>query len=251
MSASQESSTYDLSLLEASFEKWETSSSLRAYYRNLYANLLSHRTAGVTLEIGSGCGFVKNIDSSVITTDLVKTQFVEEQASAYSIEALPLSFQNIIAVDVLHHLAEPTKFFESASKSLEKGSRILLSEPAATPFGKFFYNQFHHEPCAPELIIEPFHFKADESGLFANMGMGIALFHERTGLLKKKLTTLGLKIRKIAYRDFMAYPLTGGFSKPALLPSKAIAALLIIESKLPQFLLRNLGLRMTIILEKT
>ena len=247
----KESSTYDLSLLESSMRKWETSPSLQTYYRDLYIDALSRRADGPSIEIGSGCGFIKQIDPEVITTDLVKTKFVDEQASAYSIEEIRTPFRNLIAIDVLHHLTEPFRFLESASKSINEGSRIILCEPAATVFGQFFYNKFHHEPCSPDEITAPFQFKEDASGLFANMGMGVALFRNRYQSTEKLLSPIDLQVKSIHYRDFLAYPLTGGFSKPAFMPSRAIGAILAFEKALPQFLLELIGLRMTIVLEKT
>ena len=247
----KDSCTYDLSLLESSLRKWESSPPLQSYYRDLYIDILSRRANGPSIEIGSGCGFIKHIDPEVITTDIVKTNFVDEQASAYSIESIQSSFRNIIAVDVLHHLTEPLRFLESASKSIDEDSRIILCEPAATVFGRFFYNRFHHEPCDPKTITAPFQFKEDASGFFANMGMGIALFRNEFPSIDKLLSQINLQVRSIHYRDFLAYPLTGGFSKPAFMPSKAIKAILGIEKALPQFLLKLIGLRMTIVLVKT
>ncbi|MGB0745123.1 MAG: hypothetical protein ACPGSB_11425, partial [Opitutales bacterium] len=52
------------------------------------------------------------------------------------------------------------------------------------------------------------------------------------------------------YRDLFAYPLTGGYSKPAMAPGAVIRTLLRLEAQLPHWLLRWVGLRMIIVLTK-
>ncbi|MFP4204011.1 MAG: hypothetical protein ACLFS4_06725 [Opitutales bacterium] len=59
-----------------------------------------------------------------------------------------------------------------------------------------------------------------------------------------------LRLQELSYRDLMAYPLTGGYSKPQMCPAGLVRCLLPVEARLPQFLLRRLGLRMRIVLEK-
>ena len=52
------------------------------------------------------------------------------------------------------------------------------------------------------------------------------------------------------YRDVLAYPATGGFSRRSLLPAGLVRALLAAEGALPQPVLRRLGLRMLVVIEK-
>ena len=117
--------------------------------------------------------------------------------------------------------------------------------------GLLFYRLFHHEPMRLEEIVPPFSFPAGsvETG-FANMAMGSAIFVRYRANAEETLRSTGLTIAAIRYRDILAYPATGGYSRSALLPSLIIRLLLGLESILPQGLLRYLGLRMIIVLER-
>lgn len=127
---------YDLSLLERSQSKWDASEGLRAVYESIFAQMLALRAPGPTLEVGSGCGFIKRIDPSVVTSDIDRTPYVEAAVSAYAIPDREPSWANVLALDVLHHLADPNRFFRSAGAALAPGGRIVLCEPAATQFGR-------------------------------------------------------------------------------------------------------------------
>jgi len=207
---------------------------------------------GPTLEIGSGIGVSRDYIKEVVTSDVVQTPYVDRQMSAYSITPPDSgSWANIFAIDVLHHLMTPLRFLESAAHALTAGGRLILVEPAATMGGRLFYRLFHPEPVEPDKIHPPFVF--DPNGLdgeFANMGMGVALFRDHQEELRSLLAQMGLTVESVRYRDLLAYPATGGYSKPQMLPCGCIRALLSLEKRLPQFLLRGFGLRMRIVLRK-
>ncbi len=241
--------TYDLSLLDQSLAKWRSSPALRAVYADIYHEMGLALAPGSILEIGSGIGVARDYFPGLVTSDVVATPFVDRAVSAYEIPAQ--GWGNIIAMDVLHHLPEPLRFFESAARALAPGGRIILAEPAGTAWGRIFYRWFHHEPCRPEEIRPPYQFVAAADGEFANMGMGQALFGRGVpDLVAASLEKSGLKIVGVRYRDLLAYPATGGFSHSALLPAAGLRALLALERLLPQALLRFLALRMIVVLEK-
>lgn len=242
--------TYDLGLLEGSRTKWEQSSGLRLVYRSIFADLMQYAGPGAVLDIGAGVGFLKIDHPNVTTSDVVKTPFVDCAVSAYEIEASGRNWDAIVAMDVLHHLREPLTFLESASRSLKPGGRVVLIEPAATPFGRWFYRRFHHEPCLPGQLASPYRFEADdEEGNFANMGMGWALFQRDRDTMEEQLEGMGLALLSVRYRDVIAYPATGGLSHRQYLPTWALKGLLGVERVLPQWLMRRMGLRMLIVLE--
>ncbi|MDQ8203456.1 hypothetical protein [Pelagicoccus sp. SDUM812003] len=243
--------TYDLSLLESSQDKWKRSPALRIVYQHIFRELLSHRAKGRTLEIGSGCGFVKSVDPDITTSDVAPTPFSDLVVSAYDIPRSDPDWSNIVAFDVFHHLTEPMRFLRSACEGLRRGGRILLCEPAATGFGKGFYKAFHSEPCEPKSIRAPYVFEQQSgSALFANMGMGWALFERDRQKIARELRDMGLILKTVRYRDLLAYPSTGGLSGRAFLPAFLLRPLLCIEKSIPQRVLRHLALRMIITIEK-
>lgn len=244
--------TYDLDLLSDSQAAWDRSEGLRFVYERIYRGIRAHCTDGATLEIGSGIGVGKAFFENLVTSDVVKTPYVDRAISAYEIEPdAGGAWANIFAIDVLHHLTQPLRFFKSAAAVLKPGGRIILVEPAATFGGRIFYSLFHHEPIQPQLIVPSFKFDVNGAGgEFANMGMGVGLFRDHRQMLDEHLAMMGLRCIEVKFRDVFAYPLTGGYSKPQLLPTIALRGLLELEKYLPQFVYRWFGLRMMITLEK-
>lgn len=241
--------TYDLGLLAQSMSKWRESAALRTVYQDIFRAMAARCAPGRTLELGAGIGVAKESIPDLVTSDLVKTDYVDRAASAYAIPAE--DWANLVAMDTLHHLQRPFDFFASAAAALQPAGRIVLMEPAATPLGLWFYRTLHHEPCRPRLIVPPFEFAADEQGEFANMGMGVGLFEHHRAETEQRLRAIGLRVREVSYRDGLAYPATGGFSQRALLPAPVLRALLAAEQALPRFVMRWVGLRMLIVIEKT
>ena len=240
--------TYDLNLLRQSREKWRHSAALRAVYENIFQDMAARRVEGPSLELGSGIGVAAETIPDLVTSDVVKTEYVEQAVSAYEIP--PENWANLIAMDTLHHLQRPMEFFASAAKALRPRGRIILMEPAGTWWGRIFYRLFHHEPCIPAEIMPPFDFPADDSGEFANMGMGQGLLTRERREFEARLAAMGLKVVAVDYRDFLAYPATGGFSNRAILPAGCLKILMTIEQIVPQVLMRIFALRMVIVLER-
>lgn len=244
--------TYDLSLLEGSRRAWERSAGLRAFYSELYQSIRSAAVPGACLEIGAGIGVARDFFPEAVRSDLVKTEYVDCAMSAYDIRPGDCGdWANVFAVDVLHHLRSPFHFFASAAEQLAPGGRIILIEPAATCWGRVFYRCCHHEPIRPDEVKPPFEFEPNgDDGEFANMGMGVGLFERQRAVTDRRLAELGLRCHSLHYRDVLAYPLTGGYSKPQCLPTACLRQLLQVERHLPQWLLRRGGLRMRVVLEK-
>ena len=125
------------------------SAAVRLFYGDIFHEIMEAARPGPTLELGSGIGVIKEFYPEVVTSDIAVTPFVDLPVSCYEIAALARRWRNLVAVDVLHHLRYPFEFFASAAGVLERGGRIILTEPAAIPWGRLFYTLFHHEPIAP------------------------------------------------------------------------------------------------------
>ena len=222
-------------------------------YAALYREVNTHCVGDAVLELGSGIGVSREFLPKVVTTDIVKTEYVDRAMSAYDIErpAEQPKWSSIFAIDLLHHLREPMRFFESASKQLATGGRIVLIEPAATFGGNLFYKCFHHEPIRIRRVQPPFVFEANgRDGEFANMAMAEGMIKRHSGEFIRALEQYDLSLKLVQYRDVFAYPLSGGYSKPQFLPTGCLKAFLLFESLLPQFVLRRVGLRILVVLEK-
>ena len=245
--------TYDLNLLDHSLRKWDNSPGLRFVYESIYRRVASAMPNGPILELGSGIGKARYFIPNLITSDIRKTPYVDRAEDCYSISLYPDKggWAGLFALDVLHHLRFPMRFFERAGKVLRPGGKLILEEPAATAGGRLFYKLFHPEPMVVAAIQPPFIFEeSGESEDFANMGMGVGLFIRHREMIEGPLESFGLSLIQVSFSDFLAYPLTGGYSKPQMFPTSGLKALLALEGALPQWVHRTVGLRMQIVIEK-
>lgn len=245
--------TYDLDLLKQSRTAWDRSKGLQYFYGDLYGEVAQRTGTGSILEIGAGIGVGKNFLKDLVTSDVVQTPYVDRAMSAYQI-APPeddSEWGTIFAIDVLHHLKYPLRFFASAAEVLKDSGQLILIEPSATFGGCLFYRLFHHEPIRPKEILPPFEFEANgANGSFANMGMAEGLFGRYRSEIDQRLREIGLRCRKLTFRDTFSYPLTGGYSRPQIAPTSLLRKLVQLERLLPQWFFRSFGLRVVIVIEK-
>lgn len=239
--------TYPLDLLAGSRSKWSQSTGLRTVYASIYRRMGQAAVGTRWLELGSGIGVAREFLPGVVTSDVVQTEYVDCAVDAYAIPCE--AWTTIFALDVFHHLRQPQAFLAAAAAALDPGGRLILAEPAATPFGRLFYRLCHHEPMRPKLVQPPYDFPLEADGSFANMAMASVLLAGKPGPVE---AVCGPEWKRIAvdYHDWLAYPLTGGFSQPQLLPTFCLKALLALEQCWPQWLMRWLGLRVTVVLER-
>ncbi|MGB0744398.1 MAG: methyltransferase domain-containing protein, partial [Opitutales bacterium] len=192
--------TYDLSLLEKSMSAWKKSPGLRDYYASLYRDMADEGIGARPLEIGSGIAASREFLPRLTTSDIVKTPYVDRAVSAYDIP-LPEAgnvWTSILALDVFHHMREPLRFIESASRALEPGGKIILMEPCASVFGRCFYSLFHVEPMERKSIEPPCSFEPNgPDSSYANMAIAYELVNRHREWFNLQLSQYGLKLSKV------------------------------------------------------
>jgi SAM-dependent methyltransferase len=197
---------------------------LRRLYRSYYAEFLragGSSLSGVRLEIGSGGGFLKDLDPRVVTVDIRPGAEVDAVASALELPIAPGSVGAIYALNVLHHLPDLERFFREAVRVLAPGGRAVLIEPYVSPFSRLVYGHLHHEPFDPESrgwTLEP------EGPMTAANGAlpWIALVRDRD---RFDATFPELEVVRITPHTVLSYLVSGGVSMRSLLPGAAFAPL--------------------------
>jgi SAM-dependent methyltransferase len=220
---------------------------LRKLYEDFYhffKKTCSRVPPGLCIELGSGGGILKEIVPQIYTSDILQIPQID---LCFSATALPFQAESLSALflfNVLHHIKDPSLFFHEAQKCLALHGKIVMIEPANTPFAWFIYNYFHHEPFNPKggWIIE-------EGGPLsgANGALPWILFQRDRKKFQKEFPLL--KIEPLQYHTPLRYLLSGGFSLPQLFPSSLYPAIHAFEvgiSPLNKFI----GLFMTIELTK-
>lgn len=227
---------------------WQEKKILRETYRQWFERIEKDLAPGQTLEVGSGIGSFKEFKPEIISSDLSKHDWLDMSLDAHAIPFGDSSLSNIVMIDVLHHLADPLKFFREAERVLKEGGRVLMIEPYPSPFSYLIYRYFH---------AEPFLFKVDYFREFqeiskdpweANQAIPYLLFFKYRKRFEQAMNHK-FNIIKRDRISFTLYPASGGFERKALAGNLFIPVLRLFEYILRPFA-RLLAFRCYVVLEK-
>jgi SAM-dependent methyltransferase len=172
---------------------------------------------GPTVELGSGIGKLKDFKPDAITTDVEATPWADVVVDAEALPYADAEVANLVLLDVFHHLADPARFLDEARRVLSLGGRVVIVDPYCSPFSTPIYKRFHHERT--DLSAQAF--GRDEltsaAPLESNQARAtLAFYRDREGYRRRWPTLPIVSDRRFS---FLVYPLTGGFTRPPLLPT--------------------------------
>lgn len=231
---------------------WEKKPVLRRIYESYHQRIIAACNSGLSLEIGAGSGHFKDYkNQNIISIDLLSVAWLDTVADAQKLPFKANSFDNIILLDVLHHIEQPKLFFDEAQRILKTHGRIIMIEPGITPVSWFFYHYFHQEPVLmsadPLAEIIP---NKNRDAYDSNQAIPTLLFSPKKRLRNFSEAFPKLKIRNNHWLDLFVYPMTGGFKRWQLLPAKFVKPLLKLESWLLPLLGPSMAFRLFLVLEK-
>ncbi|MEB3189646.1 MAG: class I SAM-dependent methyltransferase [Snowella sp.] len=227
---------------------WEKKPILRTLYNYWYTKMAAQLAHGDTLELGGGSGNFKEFAPNVISSDVVPLPWIDIVADAQNLPFKEQSFDNIVMFDVLHHIENVSLFFDEALRVLRPGGRIIMMEPYISFASWPVYHFLHPEPVNfqqnPLAYIEP---SPNRKPFDSNQAFATILFEKKFKLFKRKYP----QFDKIYHcrMAFFAYPLSGGFDKPSLVPMALLKPVLALENAL-SFMSRFLAFRILVVLEK-
>jgi len=216
---------------------WRNKKILQKIYFEWYKKIVKDMKEGKTLEIGSGSGNFKEFKKDIITSDICKKPWIDKCFDAHNIPFKNQSLDNIVMIDVLHHLQSPMKFLKEAERVLVKGGKIIMVEPYPSFFSLQIYRKFHPEP-----------FIMNENSEVPNQAFPYLIFYKNLGKFNKILGSKFIILKKEEF-SFLLYPLSGGFEHRQLFPDKLFKFLQIFEIILKPFR-KLLAFRCYIVLEK-
>jgi len=189
---------------------------LRQIYLTWYRLLLGHLpdVPGAVLEVGAGGGFLKDLQQDVITAETFLTPGVDLVCNAMALPFKTDSLGAILMVDVLHHIPDVALFFGEAARCVKSGGRCLFVEPWNTAWGRWVYQNLHHEPFNPDGG-----WSVPSGGPLsaANGALPWILFERDRELFRQRWPEWAI-VRVIPMMP-LAYLLAGGVSLRALMPA--------------------------------
>ena len=228
---------------------WREKPSLRMIYASYFEMMFHHCISGNTLEIGAGSGGLRSSGYKVVSTDIEKGPTVDIVSDAQSLPFADQSFDNIVAIDVFHHLERPVRFLREAQRVLSPKGRLVMLEPGITPVSNWFYRRFHPEPVdmSQDILMDgPIDNSRDPFD--SNQAMGTLL---ATRFCEKlPIVVPGLRVRKSQWIGSLACPLSGGFQQWCLVPQWVTRPILAMESFVDLMFGRWLAFRILIVLDK-
>lgn len=237
-------------ILKKHRERWDHKKILRDIYTDWYQTIIENITKdGRTLEIGSGGGNLKKYCSGLITSDCVYCEWLDVILDAHKLPYSDNSLDNIIIIDVLHHLECPYLFLQEVQRVLKNKGRLIMLEPYISPFSYLIYNYFHQEGM--DFGFDAFdrggdierHYKKPFDG---NNAIPKIIFFKELKKFNNEFPSFQIVKQKLI--SFIFYPLSGGYEHKCLVPNWSVPVFLFLERVLSLFP-RLFAFRMFLVLE--
>lgn len=172
---------------------------------------------GPVLELGSGAGFMDEFIEDLVTSEVFLVAGARVVLDGTRLPFESKSLRAIVMTDVFHHLPAARAFLSEALRCLKPGGRVVMIEPWVTPWSRFVYRRFHHEPFEPEAA--QWEFPAGGPLSSANGALPWIVFERDKAVLGREFP--GLEVREVRPLMPMAYLWSGGVGMRALLPGSA------------------------------
>lgn len=229
-------------------EIWQRKPVLRQLYRDWYRDIVVWLAPGRTVEVGGGTGNLKEYASGVCCTDVVSLPWLDVVADAQRLPFQTGSLANLVLFDALHHIENVSLFFDEALRTLKDGGRVIIMDPYISWASWPVYRYLHPEPVDltqdPLLLTTP---QADRQPFDSNQAIATILFE--TELARFQARYPGLAVRHVKRLAFFAYPLSGGFERPSMIPTCFVVPTLKLERKL-WWLARLFAFRFLVVLDR-
>jgi len=237
--------------IHENLKSWQNKPVLQKIYLEFYkliAAQINHIVEGKIVELGSGIGNLKMVVPEVICTDIFQNPWIDQVENAYSLSFENESVSNLILFDVWHHLKYPGTALKEFSRVLKPGGRVIIFDPAMSLLGFVVYGLFHHEPIGIFQKLTWFAENTKEllkNEYYAAQGNASRIFSSS----KYKALLSDWKIVKVKKLPSLSYVLSGGYSKPQIIPDRFLSVLFHFE-KILDFFPVLFAIRLLIVLEK-
>ncbi len=215
--SAQTAGTHDTDYLRTAGDSLARKPFLRRIYAEWYATLAAAVPDGCSpaLELGAGAGGLGEYVPNLLKSDIQSNPNVSLLLDGCELPFKDRSLRAIVMTDVFHHLPDAGQFLREAARCVDSGGVVAMVEPWVTPWSRFVYNAVGHEPFDPKAEAWTTVRGRPISG--SNQALAWIVFRrDREQFVKLfpqwEVTTLE---PCMPFR----YILSGGVSKPALMPA--------------------------------
>jgi len=209
---------------------WSRRRLTRHLYTGWYGDIKKELSGrGLAVEIGAGTGNFKEFMPQSVSSDLVWCEWLDMVHDAMYMPYRDSSVGDFVLIDAIHHIHDPVRAIREMERCLKRGGRIVILDVFISPFSYLYYNFFHKEDL--DLSADLFNVKdaATEKEPFeSNQAIATLLFFKKLDEFASRFPSLRLRKREV--REFLLYPLSGGFEGAQLVPFSLKAPFTLIDS---------------------
>ncbi|HWD94234.1 MAG TPA: class I SAM-dependent methyltransferase [Verrucomicrobiae bacterium] len=202
--ARQKALILDRPLMKRCYDDW---------YARLLADIASVPGPGALVELGSGGSYLKMLEPAVITSD-VSSGIAEQVIDARQLPFPDASIRALLLTHVFHHIPDVEAFLREAERALVPGGVISMIDVAHTPFARFFFRNFHHEPYEDSQA--EWRFAQGDSMMDSNQALTWMVFVRDRARFESRHP--GLKIECLELMPWFTYFLSGGVTMRYMIP---------------------------------
>jgi len=237
-------------ILDSHKEIWERKRITKYLYTKWYGDIERElRGLKPVVELGAGTGNFKEFMPSVISTDLVYCEWLDCVHDAMALPYRDSSVGAFLLIDAIHHVKAPAAAISEMLRCLKPGGRIIILDVYISPFSYLYYNFLHKEDV--DLKADVFGAgsgRADKAPFESNQAIATLLFFRRIKEFQAHFPAV--KVLKKEVREFLLYPLSGGFEGTQLVPYFSTGFFEAVDAIALKLLGKAIAARCLVVLEK-
>ena len=203
---------------------------------------------GLEVELGSGVGFFKKIRKNVLSSEFERKGLSYDlKIDATNMNLKDNSIKCIFAINVFHHIAFPSKFFNELIRVLKTNGGCILIEPHNGFFSRFLHKNLHENEYFDTEKIEWDDEKSFGPLANANQALAHNVFVRDKSLFVEKYGEHLEIIHEQYELNGLRYLFSGGLNFRQILPSFLDYFLKTIENTLSPFAKFWTPFKMTVI----
>ena len=229
---------------------------LKSCYSDFYIEILKKEKEfakttndkSLRIELGSGVGFIKEFDQTIITSDVVFNQFTDKIIDGNQIPYKENQVNSIFGIFCFHHFKDPFNFLKDLEVKLKPGGLCILIEPYYGILANFIYKRIHEAEYFDER--EDFNFKIQNKTAMekANQALSYIYFVKNKKKFKENFPQLEV-VHTSIFGNYLRFLFSGGLNFRKILPDFFIRPIKLFEKILIP-LKRVLGLHYLIVIRK-